>query len=446
MTRSSLPVRVYFVCALATIVIAALVFWPKGDSAPTESNLKARFRAVSPGLPPPLPTIRDVDIYIDGSQSMAGYVRGSGRSYYETMVRTLLKGVTTGNGYTHKIWKVSEKLEEVTQQNESEFFSEGFYNGKDSPLRSLIDRITKQSPLKLSVIISDMVLSERGTDQRLLVEALRSAAKVFPQIQLVGMRSQFWGKYWVEARPAAVPVLQLQASQAEPRSGRPFYILYLAPSEKTLQTFNANTIDALDAELCQKQTVSENKFCFNPAFPPIELSSSVGLPAGQGWRIQQKSRTKPEESLHPTFYSAYTAEGPATQDPAIPVLADGGKRSSFVGTPRLAITYWKEGGLGEPKTREVPLKIGEKQGATTIAFPLPVDAPNARWTSYYMQVRAGEGSLVVPDWLAEWSTEDDRLERFAPKTFQLAYLVEAMLRGITANALISEHYVTVGRQ
>jgi len=65
----------------------------------------------------------------------------------------------------------------------------------------LLDRVAKAPADRVTVIVSDLVQSERERSAYDFIEAFRRAAVMRPEIMLLGFRSAFRGKYYVETEP-----------------------------------------------------------------------------------------------------------------------------------------------------------------------------------------------------------------------------------------------------
>jgi hypothetical protein len=84
-----------------------------------------------------------------------------------------------------------------------------------------------------------------------------------------------------------------------------------------------------------------------------------------------------------------------------------------------------------------------------LAFVLLYRFPRSQrytWDVYAVRVRAGRANVAPPEWVASWSTRDDRPLAQSNRTLNLHLLVEAMIRGITEEVILSEHYLRLGRE
>jgi hypothetical protein len=76
----------------------------------------------------------------------------------------------------------------------------------------------------------------------------------------------------------------------------------------------------------------------------------------------------------------------------------------------------------------------------THLFPAP---PLKSWDIYRVRLRSGEGNLDPPAWARDWSTRNDQLTAQDNRTLHLEMLLEAMVRAVTENVILLDHFIAV---
>ena len=89
---------------------------------------------------------------------------------------------------------------------------------------------------------------------------------------------------------------------------------------------------------------------------------------------------------------------------------------------------------------------GPGSGAFALRITYPFEYPEAAtWHIYRIRIRAGDGNLMTPSWVQEFSTHTDQTPADGGRTLHLDYLVESMIRGISEQVVILDHFVNLGR-
>lgn len=140
-----------------------------------------------PPLPPHSDDVKDIDVYVDGTFSMAGYVNCEGKSVYMTALENIERANSKGKIQFIRFGDEYKKLsrDEFLKSNRVEF-----YDQKDTSIQDVINRMSDN---KLTIIVTD--LFQTNQDLYSLTNALKN--KVFSNpskaFAIVGMRSQFNG-------------------------------------------------------------------------------------------------------------------------------------------------------------------------------------------------------------------------------------------------------------
>src|SRR5437660_2596770 len=245
-------------CKLALPLLAAstlLIGWAGRIGLPDERAIEDLFRPFAVPQTEAKAT-QDLDVYVDGSMSMRGYASAEG-SNYSRIIRELLQSAITAQ-FNLNVYKFTSTVTPVTNLQLSQFQSPDFYNGRDTPLAALLSRLAT-SPTHTVIIVSDLVQSEGGVDSLGLVRSLTNLADKRPQMKLMAYRSSFIGEYYPENRARAKHgTIRLNAQQSLPGSGRPFYLLAIAPNAESMKRVDDYILTRLPAV----QTLS-------PTAPPM---------------------------------------------------------------------------------------------------------------------------------------------------------------------------------
>lgn len=409
--------------------------------APDDAAVEESFRSFY-AVQPEAQATSDLDIYVDGSMSMRGYISAQ-NSNYSRMIREVLQSATAAQ-FNLNIYKFTSTVTAVTNLPMGQLQTPGFYDGRDTPLAGLLNRLTA-TPSHTAIIISDLVQSEGGVDSMGLVKALAQLTGRRPQVRLLGYRSNFDGDYYPESRSggSGQRAFRLTMSQELPGSGRPFYLFVVAPNTESMKRVDNYVLNRFPAV----QT-------FNPTGPPVSVEN-IELQA-QGnkdpqWSLYSRLVRK-EGATARRLESAFvlntrTSESAVTLplmfqiQVSVPVRQPG--RMSL---EAVRATWNRKTGMGKPVQVELPMTGELDKGGLRVKLRLTLRKPESRgWDVYYIKMRSGEANLAPPAWVLDWNTENDALASNGNRTFLLKLLVEAMANAITERVVFCEYIVKVGR-
>lgn len=371
---------------------------------------------------------------------MRGFV-SSPDSHFRRLVRHVLNTGTTGQ-FDLLAYKFSTTVESVARLSEAEILDPGFYNGADTPLSGLLDRIAGQ-PRRVAVIVSDMVLSGKHANSLDLVKALQRLAAQRRELRLLGFRSSFSGEYYTES--GARQTIRLNLSQNLPGTGRPFYLFVVAPNRESLDGVQKYMLEGAGAPQS-----------FSPTDSPLETRDSEFDPESRRESVwNQKADT--EKTVEPSGVSLHFScflqvKRPGGGESPLRVRFQTVTRVPVGNPANLGITVRKSsftrGEFSAPAECSLPVKVNfpDKSGNMFVSYTMPHPASTAAWDVYQVRVRGGDGNLLPPLWMQEWNTEDDVRPSNGNRTYQLALLAEAMVRAISEQIVFTEHYVVVGRR
>ena len=199
-TKSAIsPSEAAIWCAAAVTLIAASLGCSKAAGSRgnglESSQVNEVFRSFIPP-PPSSEASSDLDVYVDGSKSMRGYA-SSPDSNYNRLLRGLLQSATAGS-FNLSVFKFTSTITPITNIPLNQIQSPGFYDGQDTPLRTLMARVAA-APTHTAIIVSDMVQSEVVNDNLAFTKALVQLASRSPQMRLLAYRSSFAREYYPES-------------------------------------------------------------------------------------------------------------------------------------------------------------------------------------------------------------------------------------------------------
>jgi hypothetical protein len=400
---------------------------------------------------------RDLNIYIDGSLSMAGFAQAQG-SIFRELINGLLQQANA-NRFNLNIYKFSTKVENVTGKTISEIQSPAFYDGGDTPLAQLIETIAAEPNDRTSIVISDMVQSQKGRDSQWLARAFSGLASKRPEIELLGYRSDFDGDYYPEMRlPGSPGRFPLKMSQTVPGNGRPFYLLVIAPNAATMETVRKTVLN----------TIPYTEM-YDPNQPPVRITAITDDAAGASsasWRLAS-SFHEDRLSQPPLLVKNFRWSGAeASGEALLPLKVDFRSSSTLAWHPESGVDLRAKELSWDGKDFTVQAKVDDLSGSVIkapvqVSTPAGKDAgktdmrlelllrmaspPNNVWEVYLVSVRPGEGSLSPPPWVDEWDTEDDNAPLNGNRTFQLKLITECMMNSITEKLVIGEWVLGVKR-
>lgn len=190
----------------------------KGGAVLPSEEVTGRY----PGLSDKL----DVDIYLDATRSMKGFIEAGASSYYVQTLQLLERAA--GKGWDKvgvKHYKFGDHIDEIKGRAYLEASKPGFYSDPRHSKRTFIEKvIDRADPENLTIIVTD--LFQNDADVNLLTRKLKE--KYLAQSYaagILGIKSQFDGVvYDVGIKNYSFPYASGATEQAR---FRPFYALML---------------------------------------------------------------------------------------------------------------------------------------------------------------------------------------------------------------------------
>ena len=467
-------------------------------------------RGATPQNPVPL-SLPALDLYIDGSMSMRPFVTTTDSSY-RRVLRQVVEKATTAR-YALNVYRFSRPPSDrsasaVTQVRNfriSQLLSPDLYDGSDTPLAGLLSLIAAGSQRnRLSLIVSDLVQSERGEDQISLVRTFHQILASRPEVLLMAFRSRYQGKYPFETPPGGTLDFDLPD---DPKQGRPFYLLLIAPSANDLGQLR-KSLGLIGGE------------SFYATRPPFAVTSVQFVPSesSSAWSRYSTIQILPAVSGLRTVVATFVKRGrPQVGKGNLKLRINGQATLPFVSPDHLHHTIqrvsFRSGKLGTPKTiGDWQPNVGWSEDAEKLeslseaAFPesvrdkihfdpakklliargflteeirdsllkMSTDADYHRaasalcersllgtgsgfladymferpapasWEVYRIQMSAGKANLEIPEWGRKWSTDDDSKRANGNRTRHLQVLLGAMIRNMTESVVFLDQFILLG--
>lgn len=220
--------------ALATVTLLGAACGGGEDRAVRDASRALARQAAAEGRRPPTPPARPPTrgagdapvLYLDGSQSMAGFVgcRERPTAFDETLDRLAVDlGVTTVQRFGAAAG-AQATLEPSAL--DPRVHCAPFYDRAQNPDAELFRRILADSAARVHVYVTDGVQSDLSATQSPSVLMLREWLARGRPLAILALRSRFDGRGWSEARKQWTGRWQAEA--------RPFYLFVFAPGDDAL--------------------------------------------------------------------------------------------------------------------------------------------------------------------------------------------------------------------
>ena len=441
--------------SLCLVVLSPVLFAGCGGahaSAPSASAIAGTFQAQAARNDER--ATQQLDIYVDGSLSMRGFAAAQD-SNYSRIAREVVSSATTAS-FDVNIYKFTSTISKVTNLPLGQLQSPDFYNGSDTPLASLLNHL---APDHSVIVLTDLVQSDKGTDNLDLVRAFTALGARKLEIRLLGYRSSFRGEYYPENLPKRrhFPV---ELSQAIPNSGRPFYMLVIAPNPAAMKRLDEYILRrnpatrVFDATAPSIWIDAVYLYSDNPKKPEWSLYSppqfkQTAIPHFESsYRFRNTGRSNGAEVMLPLEF--VVKAGHLLQSPAH--IEFESTKSTWKGGKGSEPISWNLSATGEfysnaSAKREGTVLPGDPAENASEKMRLQFQVPRPErqsWDVYSIRMKAGQANLKVPEWVKDWNTEDDNLLQNANRTFQLKLVVEAMINAVSEHTAFAECILRLG--
>lgn len=407
-------------------------------------------------------TTDDVVIYLDGSKSMGGYViKDENPSVYQLTLRKLV-GVTRGSMKVHfrKIGTGEPGQPEAWEVMRLHPDDSNYYDQANTDLVAALDQfpinLAKQKdgpPSKVHILITDGVQSQAGTFEAHLSNRLVKLLKDGWLVTVFGIRSQFRGKIYSEYKRSIN--FQHEVVGSDLTKGRPFYVFVCSLDS----TAHHEIVKSLREELAglRKRPESHDEIrelplsdCFTAGNASIQVQPP---PPGSGAPPKYRPVTLPQSPAYYNIFVNKESSGPITLKVS-PVWSESTLHLGSVAEKVSLIEWsadpvWPEKPLGEKcyvifKDTHPTTTVSGKDLLMTLQPEWSRVGGNQAWQVYRITGRI-KPEKQLPQWIEDWSTDDDTQPGNAGKTYSLKELLKEPWRQSAAkDQPVAEFYLSIG--
>lgn len=415
---------------------------------------------------PPSPvTTDDVVVYLDGSKSMGGYVIEKNPSVYQLTLRKLV-GVTRGSMKVNfrKIGTGEPGQPEAWEVMRLHPDDSTYYDQGNTNLVAALDQfpinLAKQKdgpPSKVHILITDGVQSQAGTLESHFSNRLVRLLKDGWLVTVFGIRSQFRGKIYSEYKPSIN--VQHEVVGSDLTKGRPFYVFVCSLDS----TAHHEIVKSLREELAglRKRPESQDEIrelplsdCFTAGHASIQVQPPPQPPPpGSGDRPKYRPVTLPQSPAYYNIFVNQESSGPITLKVS-PVWSESALHLGSVAEKVNLIEWsvdpvWPEKPLREKcyvkfKGTHPTITVSEKDLLMTLQPEWPRVGGNQAWRVYRITGRINP-EKQLPQWIEDWSTNDDTQLENAGKTYSLKELLKVpWQQSFAKDQPVAEFYLSIG--
>jgi hypothetical protein len=394
--------------------------------------------------------IKSVELYLDGSGSMRGFLGGG--EQYVGLLRNLVTNVRSSLAPL-QCFKFGAG--DPVQIDESDCWeavrSASFYGQGETRLDRVIGQIsTRRDPSTLFLIVTDGIQAQsaRGYNALTLASEVSGWVGKGGSVELVGFRASFHGKVYSEMRPGVW--FKYDSTEGREETYRPFYVFVFAPTPHELETFNL-VLRPSQGEL-NGRVFNPSSFGFNNRALRIPLEQFGG-----DFDLYREDRIITDASSIPVLYATWRGPYRENKLGALKTLLDldmnpdvEGRFNapSDLGTTASVKVYGKDG-FEEAPFRRLPeshrCDPGEDRLRRCFDITWSFVRPHEQdWCVYHIVIFPSQGSMEPPEWVNNWSTDRDFERKSATKTLYLSTLVRVLINTVTIREPIAEHFIVIG--
>ncbi len=440
---------------------------PDPPKWPEDTNGK---RSQPPPDPPPADPSKMV-VYLDVSGSMRGYVAQDGLTVFGRVLHELRQFTTT---FDPRLQVLSRRVGGSLGEMESDLLlvaaarDPQVFKEADTDLVGALTRMAKMDPpVRYHILVTDGVMSTRrpslagcakGSDQFCTRQAI---VKLLDEKKwggcVLGIRSQFKGNVYSEIKPLRHenPVIRYDSKDNDPGSYRPFYLFVFSPDAGSLDKFVEELKDrirpltgpdnlrelALTLPYAAGGNVAEiviPKGSQDFLSRKVTINDDPLAPPRLTLRVSKDAIDSNPQEFRLNVTIPWTTHALATTDPEdLPNLVDWDLEpvypSAFVKTNRY------------PKVTKLP-PVSYSSGIATIPFTVywPRTIGEPEWIGLRIVGRLAL-DRTAPNWVHNWSTDDDSSKDVGMKTFDLESAVLNLWRNdALKKQVVATVYLRVG--
>lgn len=415
----------------AVVVLLARASFAAGLASPEQ--ILSYFGCVSSGaaeVPP-------IDLLVDDSKSMRGFVNSDGGGRYRAMIDHLLE---TEVAATVTIRRLSATMGAEAIRRSETLFDPTFYGRDDTRLERAFEHAA-DTPQRLTILISDLEYSRNDADVRVATGALSRALQAKAHVLLIGLRSP----YSTQRVPHCSP-------QCAPQQQRQFYLMIMSPSPAILRLFvDMTRVDKFAFD--DGAAATHGPPLYYSGRPALEVTGSTFLDdieRGPWSAVREAAYVQCADQALGRLQVAFAYRGTFPTAPirlALKVSVHAPIHNLSSAETRIQKMELTRSEVRRP-TAAVRLWHSAREQAfvqgTLVTFVYHFSRPKpSTWDVYRIWLESRRANVGVPTWVAAWNQQSAATEDAQPA---VATLVRTMIRQVTERQPLLEHYVVVGQQ
>lgn len=438
-------------CLFAYIIVLSIGCSTSPDiPEPGPEVIKTEFPVSSPS---PNTNIEQIKLYLDASQSMQGFI-GSENCYTEVLQH--LVSVPTSIAPI-RFFKFGTKISEMGDEFWNAVHSRGFYNQADTQLSLVISEFSSRKPdhnpdSTLFLILTDATQSYGGYNLISMTNAISQWVDKGYAVEIIGFRSPFHGTIYSEMDPGVE--FTYDSTEGNKTTYRPFYVFVFAPTSQALRDFNrilqqsgvkgyffnpiAPLIERYEVELNTQQFDSKSPLSLYKRDKIVQSSLASSTITYLFWKGSKK-RNETAQIKDTVSYRLHSEDCVSFRNPE--------ELKTEVKCEYFANSNWEkvkaEDNLPPPEIAPSSQNISHPDYCLDICWSFPKPQKSG-WYVYQIRFFPDIGSLDLPSWVRDWSTDKDDEYQYGNRTLYLSNLVMNLINKVTAKQQLAEHYIVIG--
>lgn len=392
----------------------------------------------------PAPTTPDsirIDLYIDATLSMQGFVSNSQSKYIKFIDELRTTSGVAWRSVDERYFKFGTKIKEIDLNEFKNFHNKSFYHEPGIYEKTNIDLVIDQTDIsRVSVVLTDLFQDEGdilSIEQQIMNKCFTNGV----QVAILGVQSQFSGNIYDLGKNT--PPYYYASSDEDESTYRPFYALMFGDPDNIEHLFN-NLSTVLPF-------VDESKFLVLSNFLVDKLSVKLNKKRECRSLNARKSGEKFPQHFNIVLRDGYES-GEMEFDINVhrnPKTPDFNEQNMLLSATRKKIETGRKNTMpAATPSKDISLiqnSISRNENHLTGDLKLVLPDEEGSYTYKIYLECARLGGLKIPDWIQAFSSPNPSANNAPNKTRNLESFVSALIRAnLTINQpKIAKFYVTV---
>lgn len=376
----------------------------------------------------------DIDIYLDATKSMLGFIANSNSNYNQFLEEL---ETTAGVGWRDadvRFFKFGTRIKEIDRDGYRAAKNRQFYMEPGIFEKTNIDEVLNQTDIsRVSVVITDLFQDE-GDINSIVQQIKDRCFKQGIQVAILGVKSDFDG--WVYDVGPGIPPYQLKTGLDNADSFRPFYALMFGDPLNIERLFN---------NLNSRPFVREDNFLVLSR----HIINGFQIKAGKsreskGLNVQATADDEPD-NLFKFVLKKENEEGLVEAE----IDLDRNSRTPDFAADRMELVVYKKTATAADSVlvkEDLELKSVQRDNDhLKLTLELDLDEPVGKYGYMIYLQAAAIGGLTVPQWVTDFSSPNPSKTHDANKTLNLEKFVTDLIRASLAihQPRIAQMYLAV---